>query len=92
MSSSHESYLVTGGCGLLGQHIVKQLLARNPQAPVAVFDLVRGEVDERVRVFIGDITDREAVEAVVKEVSHTFGSCSRLQSRCQLLEYALSAT
>ncbi|KAI0697779.1 hypothetical protein BC835DRAFT_1337117 [Cytidiella melzeri] len=71
MSLSSESYLVTGGCGLLGQHIVNQLLARDPHASVAVFDLVKGTVDERVRVFVGDITDRHALETAVKECKVT---------------------
>lgn len=62
-----ESYLITGGSGLLGQRIVHLLLARGEQS-VAVFDLVKGEFDERVRAFVGDITDRHAFETAVKEV------------------------
>ena len=65
-----QSYLVTGGCGLLGQHIIKQLRSTYPDAPIAVFDLVQGDnQDEGVRYFVGDITDRNALENVVKEVS-----------------------
>lgn len=68
--ATHESFLVTGGSGLLGQHIVNQLLARNPGAPVAVFDLAKPPAfDKAVRVFTGDITDRHALETAVKEVS-----------------------
>lgn len=65
-----ESYLVTGGGGLLGRHIVDQLLARG-ETSVAVFDLAPGEQDSRTRVFAGDITDRQAVEDAVKTVSLT---------------------
>ena len=69
-TTTYESYLVTGGCGLLGQHIIKQLRSTYPAAPIAVFDLVQGDNQyEGVRYFVGDITDRNALENAVKEVS-----------------------
>ena len=69
-TENFESYLVTGGSGLLGQHIVKLLRSTYPNSPVAVFDLVKGDdQDEGVRLFVGDITDRNALENAVKEVS-----------------------
>lgn len=40
-----ESYLVVGGCGFLGRHIVEQLLERGEQS-VAVFDIVQRHFDE----------------------------------------------
>ena len=68
--ANYESFLVTGGSGLLGQHIVNQLLARKPGASVAIFDLAKSPAfDKDVRVFTGDITDRHALETAVKEVS-----------------------
>lgn len=63
-----ESYLVTGGAGLLGTHIVNLLLKRDG-ASVAIFDRIAGAFDHRVRVFIGDITDRGSLEEAVKAVS-----------------------
>lgn len=71
MSKESDSYLVTGGAGLLGRHIVDQLLKRGETA-VAVFDLVAAEQDPRVRVYTGDITDRHAVETAVRDVSPFF--------------------
>ncbi|EGN96404.1 hypothetical protein SERLA73DRAFT_112704 [Serpula lacrymans var. lacrymans S7.3] len=53
---STDSYLVIGGCGLLGRHIVDQLLQRG-EASVAVFDISLSPLDPRVKVFAGDITD-----------------------------------
>lgn len=68
--ATHDSFLVTGGSGLLGQHIVNQLLARKPGASVAVFDLAKPPAfNKDVRVFTGDITDRHTLETAVKEVS-----------------------
>lgn len=64
------SYLVTGGNGLLGSHIVRQLLECGETA-VAVFDIApAADPDPRVRVFLGDITNREDVMRAVREVSH----------------------
>ena len=64
-----ESYLVLGGSGLLGGHIVDKLLERG-EAAVASFDLAPGDFDARVRVFVGDLCDRAALENAVKEVHH----------------------
>jgi nucleoside-diphosphate-sugar epimerase len=68
-----ESYLIIGGSGLLGGHIIDQLLARG-ETSVATFDVAPAECDKRVRVFVGDICDRTAVEDVVKEVRHHVNS------------------
>ncbi len=39
-----ESYLIVGGCGFLGRHIVEQLLARG-ETQVSVFDIVQRHFD-----------------------------------------------
>ncbi|KAF7799201.1 hypothetical protein EIP86_010432 [Pleurotus ostreatoroseus] len=65
-----DSYLVTGGGGLLGHHIVDQLLARG-EISVAVFDIAPGKQDSRTRVFAGDISDRQALEDAVKACGAT---------------------
>lgn len=55
---------------MLGQHVVEALLSRGEQS-VAVFDIVRGKFDDRARVFVGDITDRHALETAVRESKAT---------------------
>lgn len=44
---THEHYLVIGGCGFLGRHIVEALLGRG-ETNVSVFDLVQRHFDEWV--------------------------------------------
>jgi sterol-4alpha-carboxylate 3-dehydrogenase (decarboxylating) len=56
MTATRQSYLVIGGCGFLGRHIVETLLARGEQA-VAVFDLVQRHHDKNVQFFTGDLCD-----------------------------------
>ncbi|KAH9924146.1 uncharacterized protein B0H18DRAFT_1012501 [Fomitopsis serialis] len=66
-----ESYLITGGNGLLGSHVVRLLLERGETA-VAVFDIApSADPDPRVRVFLGDITNREDLARAVKDSNPT---------------------
>ncbi|KAI0938800.1 hypothetical protein AcV5_000403 [Taiwanofungus camphoratus] len=70
-SAAPDSYLVTGGNGLLGRHIVQQLLERGERA-VAVLDIVAGHFDDtRVRVFVGDITDEAQVAQTIQDCAAT---------------------
>lgn len=42
---TQESYLVIGGCGFLGRHIVEALVGRG-EKNVSVFDIVQRHFDE----------------------------------------------
>jgi dTDP-glucose 4,6-dehydratase len=67
--------MITGGCGFIGSNFVRHLLATDPDLPVVNFDcltyagnlqnLADLEGHPRYRFVRGDITDREAVRAVV---------------------------
>lgn len=66
--SSIKSALVVGGCGFLGHHLVLQLL-QNHSIQVSVLD-VHTDRNRKARVsyYNGDITSRESVQAVIREV------------------------
>ncbi len=65
---SHEKkrdiYLVIGGNGFLGRHIVQQLRDRGDN--VSVFDIVERYSD--VPFYAGDISDQNSVASVLRKV------------------------
>ncbi|KAB0394844.1 hypothetical protein E2I00_008079 [Balaenoptera physalus] len=68
-------YLVTGGCGFLGEHVVRMLLQQEPQLrELRIFDLHLGPV--QVTAIQGDVTQAHEVAAAVAGahvVIHTAG-------------------
>ncbi|XP_061444038.1 3 beta-hydroxysteroid dehydrogenase type 7 isoform X2 [Rhineura floridana] len=71
-SSRNQIYLVTGGCGFLGKHMVQMLLDEEPGlAEVRVLDLHLDESMrhlDRVTLIQGDISNLEHVMAAMKGV------------------------
>lgn len=74
MSTSKESYLIIGGCGFLGRHIVERLVARGEPA-VAVFDLVQRHHDKNIQFFTGDLCEIEDLNKAIKQVSIPVHCC-----------------
>jgi nucleoside-diphosphate-sugar epimerase len=81
---------VIGGAGLLGSHIVDQLL-QEPVAEVVVFDnFMRGRMDSlaeamrdpRVRLLRGSITDQEAVRDALTGIDGVFQLASLWLGEC----------
>lgn len=67
-------YLVTGGCGFIGSHLVEALLERGKQVRV-LDDLSTGRRDNvppSVEVIVGDVADTEVLRQACHEVDGCF--------------------
>lgn len=58
------SFLVTGGCGLQGSHIVEKLLQKHPKASVAVMTRTPVAQFATVHYLQGDVTSADDVQRV----------------------------
>ena len=63
-----ESYLVVGGSGFLGRHIVEALQARGDN--VATFDVVQRHFD--VPFYLGDITNEQDISNAIQKARFFF--------------------
>jgi 3beta-hydroxy-Delta5-steroid dehydrogenase / steroid Delta-isomerase len=80
-SATGRRYMVVGGCGCLGSHIVEALLARGEQN-VGIFDLRdnhRFADDARVHVVEGDVTDAQCVRKTLEGVDTVFHTAAVIQ-------------
>jgi UDP-glucose 4-epimerase len=72
-------YLVTGGCGFIGSHLVEELLAQGHRVRI-VDNLSTGKLENlpvegashHCEVIIGDVTDRETVVEAFRDVDYCF--------------------
>lgn len=87
-----KTVLITGGCGSIGSKLVEQVLARNAGVvrvfdnnERALFELESRLEDERLRLLLGDIRDRERLAMAMEGVDVVFHSAAL--KHVELTEY-----
>ena len=71
----NQTYLVTGGCGFLGQYIVKNLNRCDPNAEIRVLDIeprstfLNIESIPGVKILSGDLKQKESFSEIMKGVN-----------------------
>src|SRR5207253_5239536 len=90
MNLSDAKVLVTGGTGLIGSHIVDELVKEG--ARVIVYDsLIRGKIEHldwarahgEVQIVKADIRDREALRRTMSGVDYVFHQSASWLCLCQ---------
>lgn len=90
MDLSRVRVLVTGGAGLVGSHIVDELVREG--AEVVVYDsMIRGQMDHldwarehgKVEVVKGDIRDRDLLKSAMNGVQYVFHQAAAWLRMCQ---------
>ena len=71
--------LVTGGVGSIGSEIVRKVLMSNPEAvrvldsnETGLFDLEQELQSEKIRLFVGDVKDKERLRRAIEDVDVVF--------------------
>lgn len=74
-----KTILVTGGVGSIGSEIVRKVLMCNPEAvrvldgnETGLFDLEQELQSEKIRLFIGDVKDKERLKRAIEDVDIVF--------------------
>jgi UDP-glucose 4-epimerase len=90
LNLSDSKILVTGGAGLVGSHIVDELVKEG--AKVLVFDsLIRGKVEHLqwarahgdVRIIEADLRDRDSLREAISGVQYVFHQAASWLRQCQ---------
>ena len=99
MDIAGKNFLVTGGAGFIGSHLVDMLLEQDVKKVVVFDNFVRGGIhnleqvmdDKRVEIFEvkPDLTNLSAVDKATKDVDGVFHLASLCLEHCQ--EYPRSA-
>ena len=71
--------LITGGVGSIGSEIVRKILEYEPRAvrvldnnETGLFDLEQELQSEKIRIFVGDVRDKERLKRAIEDVDLVF--------------------
>jgi FlaA1/EpsC-like NDP-sugar epimerase len=74
-----KTILVTGGVGSIGHEIVRKILEYNPKAvrvldinETGLFDLEQELQSKKIRLFVGDVKDKERLRRAIEDVDIVF--------------------
>jgi len=75
-----STYLVTGGCGFIGSHLVDALLIKNHKV-IVIDDLSTGKIENlspKAELIVGNICDQDLIVDTLKQVDGCFHLAARL--------------
>ena len=74
-----KTILITGGVGSIGNEIVRSILEYNPEAvrvldnnETGLFDLEQSLQSDKLRLFVGDVNDKERLKMAIGDVDIVF--------------------
>jgi nucleoside-diphosphate-sugar epimerase len=75
----YMTVLVTGATGLLGSHVAERLVERGerPRVLIRPGDTLRGLDERHIEICVGDLTDRESLQAAVRGVERVIHCAAR---------------
>ena len=84
-----KNYLITGGCGFIGQHLIKKLL--KPNVCIDVIDLTKKNKNllksKSINYFLGDVSEKKVFDRFKKKYLIAFHLAGQTSSRLSELDY-----
>ncbi|MFT5208093.1 MAG: UDP-glucose 4-epimerase [Candidatus Omnitrophota bacterium] len=79
MQIKNKKFIVTGGAGFIGSHVIEQLLIKDPAKVIIIDNLERGKLDnlahldqDKLQFVQADINDREQIENLFEDIDGCF--------------------